>query len=282
MTPETIAELALEISNLAHRGWEDRANAEYLFREIGKRAQKLSEPVGASLSAQTPPTDELRDFPALRLIRSCELDAAIEKMGNTQLADILIERLWSKMDITGEDSSFLSAAIERLRASSGAAQEGDCPCGATVVRKSDSANKSKLCADCAAQEEAPSPATLQPLLNHIANRVKLLSSAQIGFEKWDACCEGIAKLLQTGWPFPDLDAIKKSGVVAEEEAGAPKCSSPSCNTDMDQCGEESEDRYICTLEECHSGPHEARSTHEDGLHRLIVSWAGAPGPQEPK
>jgi hypothetical protein len=38
-----IAQLTLEIRNLAHRGWEDRPNAEFLFREIGKRAQKIAE-----------------------------------------------------------------------------------------------------------------------------------------------------------------------------------------------------------------------------------------------
>jgi len=40
---ETIAQLCLEIRNLAHRGWEDRQNAEFLFREIGKRAQRVAE-----------------------------------------------------------------------------------------------------------------------------------------------------------------------------------------------------------------------------------------------
>lgn len=38
-----IAALTLEIRNLAHRGWEDRPNAAYLFREIGKRAQRIAE-----------------------------------------------------------------------------------------------------------------------------------------------------------------------------------------------------------------------------------------------
>lgn len=38
-----IAQLVLEIRNLAHRGWEDRPNAELLFREISKRAQKIGE-----------------------------------------------------------------------------------------------------------------------------------------------------------------------------------------------------------------------------------------------
>lgn len=48
MKPETIAQLALEIRNLAHRGWEDRPNAEFLFREIGQRAQKISSLGGAA------------------------------------------------------------------------------------------------------------------------------------------------------------------------------------------------------------------------------------------
>jgi hypothetical protein len=43
---QDIARLVLEIRNLAHRGWEDRPNAEYLFREIGKRAQKIAELAG--------------------------------------------------------------------------------------------------------------------------------------------------------------------------------------------------------------------------------------------
>lgn len=38
-----IAQLVLEIRNLAHRGWEDGPNAEFLFREIGKKAQKIGE-----------------------------------------------------------------------------------------------------------------------------------------------------------------------------------------------------------------------------------------------
>ena len=36
---EAVKQLALEIRNLAHRGWEDRPNVEFLFREIGKRAR---------------------------------------------------------------------------------------------------------------------------------------------------------------------------------------------------------------------------------------------------
>ena len=54
-TPPTIEQLTLEIRNLAHHGWEDRPNAEFLFREIGKRAQKIAEMAGTP-GMSTPPT----------------------------------------------------------------------------------------------------------------------------------------------------------------------------------------------------------------------------------
>lgn len=46
----SIEQLCLEIRNLAHRGWEDRPNAEFLFREINKKAQ-----IVASLAASPHP-----------------------------------------------------------------------------------------------------------------------------------------------------------------------------------------------------------------------------------
>jgi Protein of unknown function (DUF550) len=48
---DTVPQLLLEIRNLAHRGWEDRPNAEFLFREIGKKAQQASEIIAAHCQA---------------------------------------------------------------------------------------------------------------------------------------------------------------------------------------------------------------------------------------
>lgn len=42
-----IQQLTMEIRNLAHRGWLDRPNAEFLFREIGKKAFQIAELAGA-------------------------------------------------------------------------------------------------------------------------------------------------------------------------------------------------------------------------------------------
>src|ERR1700730_1682948 len=64
---EAIAELTLEIRNLAHRGWEDRPNAEYLFREIGKRAQQIAESCQASRAAMEEKLVEFEGY-----IRSAE------------------------------------------------------------------------------------------------------------------------------------------------------------------------------------------------------------------
>src|SRR5882757_626209 len=65
--PEPIPQLALEIRNLAHRAWEDRPNAEFLFREIGKRAQKISERVSAlAAPSQGAAPPENRPLPDIR------------------------------------------------------------------------------------------------------------------------------------------------------------------------------------------------------------------------
>lgn len=136
-----------------------------------------SEPVGASLSAQTPPKliAKLRELAGritpgpwridpIRLTVNDRCAPWIEAesepydcMGYRGLRTVArIEG--STLGDKEANAELISLAPTLLKlVLSGAAQEGDCPCGATVVRKSDSANKSKLCADCAAQEEAPSP-----------------------------------------------------------------------------------------------------------------------------
>src|SRR5882757_6006839 len=82
--PEPIPQLALEIRNLAHRAWEDRPNAEFLFREIGKRAQKISERVSAlaAPSQEATPTPWL---PIVQQIHSHKPIVACEKCNATSL-----------------------------------------------------------------------------------------------------------------------------------------------------------------------------------------------------
>lgn len=51
--------LLLEIRNLSRYGWLDRPNAEFLFREIGKKAQQVSE----LLSSEHFPEADSADLP---------------------------------------------------------------------------------------------------------------------------------------------------------------------------------------------------------------------------
>lgn len=157
MTPETIAQLAQEIRNLAHRGWEDRPNAEYLFREIGKRAQQISEPV-ASLSAQTPPdggSDKVKS--CLRFIRQCvsgscneldlevirgEIDGALgEADGNSESLRRALKSLYNEVH------GALGIAEPKIRAAIGNTNM------ACIERR---LSEAKSALGGAAQEEAPS------------------------------------------------------------------------------------------------------------------------------
>jgi hypothetical protein len=76
-----IATLILEIRNLAHRGWEDRKNAEFLFREIGKRAQWIADfaaPRSTKIESMTLALEPCPDCGS-RHHRSCELAVPAEK-----------------------------------------------------------------------------------------------------------------------------------------------------------------------------------------------------------
>lgn len=48
---------------------------------------------------------------------------------------------------------------------------------------------------------AGTPEQQQPFLNELAVAIEKLRTAEAGFEKWNSACDGISKLLRTGWPF---------------------------------------------------------------------------------
>lgn len=78
---------------------------------------------------QEPTNNVSKDTPALRLLRSCEIDETVLQMSNEQLADVLLNRVWAGMDMTSAESSFVSAAIDRLKLGGVPSEQGTPPQG---------------------------------------------------------------------------------------------------------------------------------------------------------
>ena len=56
-----------------------------------------------------------KEFPAQRIIRSAEIDSILERLSPSEIADLLLDRVWAGMDMLSTESAIVSAAIELLR-----------------------------------------------------------------------------------------------------------------------------------------------------------------------
>ena len=59
--------------------------------------------------------DVPRSMMGLRILRSGEIDQILEGVTDSELADLLLERVWVPLDMLSPEASMVSEAIERLR-----------------------------------------------------------------------------------------------------------------------------------------------------------------------
>jgi hypothetical protein len=97
---------AHEIDQNYDTSYSDEASEAHIADMIAKHAPASPSPQLAN--------EVSKETPALRLLRSVEIDSEVAQMTDLQLADALLERIWATLDMNSAEASFVSEAIDRL------------------------------------------------------------------------------------------------------------------------------------------------------------------------